>query len=279
MFARGIVPQAIAAAVTQAYAALGEPESAVAVRSSATAEDLPGLSFAGQQETFLDVRGETPLLDAIRRAWASLWTARAIGYRQQMGVPQDDVAMAIVVQEMVPAEVSGVLFTANPATGNRGELVIEAAFGLGEDRRRHGHARVLSHRSRQPGDHPRHVRRSRCVGHFCGRGRAALSGGRALPDPLLRELAELAAERLFGGTPQDIEWAVADGRLWLLQARPITNPPPAIAAVWESPEPGATWVRRQVVEHMPEPLAPLLPSSTCGRDLSSRSRRSPRYLP
>ena len=71
VFARGIVPQAIAAAVTQAYAALGEPEPAVAVRSSATAEDLPGLSFAGQQETFLDVRGETPLLDAVGRAWAS----------------------------------------------------------------------------------------------------------------------------------------------------------------------------------------------------------------
>ena len=123
VFARGIVPQAIAAAIQQAYAALGEPEPAVAVRSSATAEDLPGLSFAGQQETFLDVRGETPLLDAIRRAWASLWTARAIGYRQQMGVPQDDVAMAIVVQEMVPADVSGVLFTANPATGNRHEIV------------------------------------------------------------------------------------------------------------------------------------------------------------
>ena len=260
VFARGIVPQAIAAAVTQAYAALGEPEPAVAVRSSATAEDLPGLSFAGQQETFLNVRGETPLLDAVGRAWASLWTARAIGYRQQMGVPQDDVAMAIVVQEMVPAEVSGVLFTANPATGNRGELVIEAAFGLGEGivggtvtpesyliaRASLAITRVTSGAQD-------------ALVTSAGEGRAALSGGRALPDPLLRELAELGlqVERLFGGTPQDIEWAVADGRLWLLQARPITNLPPAIAAVWESPEPGATWVRRQVVEHMPEPLAPL----------------------
>ncbi|MCC2629894.1 MAG: phosphoenolpyruvate synthase [Thermomicrobiales bacterium] len=260
VFARGIVPQAIAAAVTQAYAALGEPESAVAVRSSATAEDLPGLSFAGQQETFLNVRGETPLLDAVGRAWASLWTARAIGYRQQMGVPQDDVAMAIVVQEMVPAEVSGVLFTANPATGNRGELVIEAAFGLGEGivggtvtpesyliaRASLAITRVTSGAQD-------------ALVTSAGEGRAALSGGRALPDPLLRELAELGlqVERHFGGTPQDIEWAVADGRLWLLQARPITNLPPAIAAVWESPEPGATWVRRQVVEHMPEPLAPL----------------------
>jgi pyruvate,water dikinase len=168
--------------------------------------------------------------------------------------------MAIVVQEMVPAEVSGVLFTANPATGNRGELVIEAAFGLGEGivggtvtpesyliaRASLAITRVTSGAQD-------------ALVTSAGEGRAALSGGRALPDPLLRELAELGlqVERHFGGTPQDIEWAVADGRLWLLQARPITNLPPAIAAVWESPEPGATWVRRQVVEHMPEPLAPL----------------------
>ena len=83
--------------------------------------------------------------------------------------------------------------------------------------------------------------------------------GARCPIRCYRDLAELGlrVERLFGGTPQDIEWAVANGRLWLLQARPITNLPPAIAAVWESPEPGATWVRRQVVEHMPEPLSPL----------------------
>ena len=260
VFARAIVPQEIVAAIQQAYAALEPPEPAVAVRSSATAEDLPELSFAGQQETFLDVRGDTPLLDAIRRAWASLWTARAIAYRQQMGVPQDDVAMAIVMQEMVPAEVSGVLFTANPATGNRDEIVIEAAFGLGE--RIVGgtvtpESYVVARDSLAitrvtPGAHD-------ALATSVGEESAALSGGRALPDPLLPELAELGlrVERLFGGTPQDIEWAVANGRLWLLQARPITNLPPAIAAVWESPEPGATWVRRQVVEHMPEPLSPL----------------------
>jgi hypothetical protein len=259
-FARATVVQAIAAAVQQAYAALGEPEPAVAVRSSATAEDLPGLSFAGQQETFLDVRGDTPLLDAIRRAWASLWTARAIAYRQQMGVGHERVAMALVVQVMVPAEVSGVLFTANPATGNRSELVIEAAFGLGEGivggtvtpesyviaRDSLAITRVM------PGARD-------ALDTSPGEGSAAPSDGGALPDLLVRDLAELGSrvERLFGGTPQDIEWAVADDRLWLLQARPITTLPPAIPVVWESPEPGASWVRRQVVEHMPEPLSPL----------------------
>jgi rifampicin phosphotransferase len=259
-FARATVVQAIAAAVQQAYAALGEPEPAVAVRSSATAEDLPGLSFAGQQETFLDVRGDTPLLDAIRRAWASLWTARAIAYRQQMGVGHERVAMALVVQVMVPAEVSGVLFTANPATGNRSELVIEAVFGLGEGivggtvtpesyviaRDSLAITRVM------PGARD-------ALDTSPGEGSAAPSDGGALPDLLVRDLAELGSrvERLFGGTPQDIEWAVADDRLWLLQARPITTLPPAIPVVWESPEPGASWVRRQVVEHMPEPLSPL----------------------
>ena len=168
--------------------------------------------------------------------------------------------MAIVMQVMVPAEVSGVLFTANPATGNRGELVIEAAFGLGEGivggtvtPESYVIARdSLAITRVTPGAHD-------ALATSTGEESAALGGGRALPDPLLPELAELGlrVERLFGGTPQDIEWAVADGRLWLLQARPITNLPPGIAAVWESPEPGATWVRRQVVEHMPEPLSPL----------------------
>jgi rifampicin phosphotransferase len=86
LFERGELPAEVAAAIRRAYAGLGEGEPAVAVRSSATAEDLPGLSFAGQQESFLNVRGEAALLDAARRCWASLWTARAIGYRRQMGV-------------------------------------------------------------------------------------------------------------------------------------------------------------------------------------------------
>lgn len=168
--------------------------------------------------------------------------------------------MALVIQVMVPAEVSGVLFTANPATGNRGELVIEAGFGLGE--------RIVG--GMVTPDSYVVARDSLAVTRVTpgardalapsrGEERAALGGGGALPDPLRRDLVELGlrVERLFGGTPQDIEWAVANGRLWLLQARPITNLPAAIEADWNSPEPGATWVRRQVVEHMPEPLSPL----------------------
>ncbi|MFN8677056.1 MAG: PEP/pyruvate-binding domain-containing protein [Thermomicrobiales bacterium] len=244
-FLAGVIPEPIAAEIARAYAALGEP--AVAVRSSATAEDLPDLSFAGQQETLLDVQGDAALRDAVRRCWASLWTGRAIGYRRQMNVPADDVAMAIVVQQMVPAEMAGVLFTANPTTGDRGEMVIEATPGLGE---------ALVSGEVTPESYL--IDRDRLEATAPGAG----GGERHLLSPAaLRDLAQLGlrVERHFGGVPQDIEWAIAHDMNWLLQARPITSLPAAPLATvrWESPRPGATWVRRQVVEHMPEPLSTL----------------------
>jgi rifampicin phosphotransferase len=100
---------------------------AVAVRSSATAEDLPEAAFAGQQDTFLNVVGEQALLDAVRRCWASLWTDRAIAYRERQGIDQQAVKLAVVVQQMVSAEVAGVMFTANPVTGARDEIVVDAS--------------------------------------------------------------------------------------------------------------------------------------------------------
>ena len=103
----------------------------VAVRSSATAEDLPGLSAAGQHDTYLNVHGETAVLDAVKRCWASLWSARAIGYRARRGVEPGKVSIAVVVQQLVLAEAAGVLFTVNPVGGAR-EVVISANWGLGE---------------------------------------------------------------------------------------------------------------------------------------------------
>ncbi|MDQ2654752.1 MAG: PEP-utilizing enzyme [Chloroflexota bacterium] len=244
-FLAGVIPDVIAAEIATAYATLGE--RAVAVRSSATAEDLPGLSFAGQQETLLNVRGGEAVRDAVRRCWASLWTARAIGYRRQMNVPADDVAMAVVVQQMVPAEMAGVLFTANPTTGARGELVVEAVPGLGE---------ALVSGEVTPESYL--IDRERLEATASA---MAEYEGRLLTPAVLRDLAQLGlrVERHFSGVPQDIEWAIAGSVIWLLQARPITNLPAApLADVrWESPRPGATWVRRQVVEHMPEPLSTL----------------------
>ncbi len=104
----------------------------VAVRSSATTEDLPDLSFAGQQDTYLNVIGEAQLLKAVVDCWSSLWTARAIGYRLRNAISHEEAALAVIVQQMVPSEISGVLFTANPLTGLLSESVIDATFGLGE---------------------------------------------------------------------------------------------------------------------------------------------------
>jgi pyruvate,water dikinase len=130
-FAAHELSEATANDIVAAYSELaGEP--AVAVRSSATAEDLPGLSFAGQQETFLNVTGAEAVVAAVRNCWASLWNPQAIAYRHQNGVDQTTVAMAVVVQIMIPSDVAGILFTANPATGQRDQMIINASFGLGE---------------------------------------------------------------------------------------------------------------------------------------------------
>ncbi|WP_433875962.1 PEP/pyruvate-binding domain-containing protein [Sinomonas atrocyanea] len=205
-------------AVRAALIELGPEDVAVAVRSSATAEDLPGAAFAGQQDTFLDVSGPDAVLDAVRRCWASLWTDRAADYRTRQGIDPAEVAIAVVVQRMVPAEAAGVLFTADPLTGRRGELVVDAAPGLGEA--------VVSGEVT-----PEHLVlgrdgavRSRRLQH--GRVRPVLA------DAPAAQLASLAvrAERHFSALagedrPQDIEWALADGRISLVQARPMTALP------------------------------------------------------
>jgi rifampicin phosphotransferase len=210
-------------------------EGAVAVRSSATAEDLPEAAFAGQQDTFLNVMGEQELLDAVRRCWASLWTDRAIAYRGRQGIDQHTVKLAVVVQQMVPAKVAGVMFTANPVTGARDEIVIDASPGLGEavvsglvtpDRF------VLRKRwwgwsitERRPGKREVMIRARSGGGteHLKGSGDV---DGPALPDRALRRLAHLGAaiEHHFAH-PQDIEWTWANGKVSILQARPITALP------------------------------------------------------
>ncbi|MEV4897158.1 PEP/pyruvate-binding domain-containing protein [Nonomuraea sp. NPDC055795] len=215
--------------IAAAYAALGG--GPVAVRSSATAEDLPGAAFAGQQDTFLNVIGEDPLLDAVRRCWASLFTERAVAYRARLGIPDADVRIAVVVQSMVEAESAGVMFTADPVTGERATLVVDASSGLGEA--------VVS--GRVTPDHYVLDRAGRLTAFRAGRREVVIRGtagggttetreeGRAerLPETALRELAELGV-RVAGhfGRPMDLEWAYADGRVSLLQARPMTALPP-----------------------------------------------------
>lgn len=204
VFAEHPVPEPTAVAIRKAYAELGD-DVAVAVRSSATAEDLPDASFAGQQDTFLDVRGQTDVLNAVKRCWASLWTARAIEYRARHGIAPEDVALAVVVQRLVPADAAGVLFTADPVTGDAGPIVINAAPGLGEE---------LVSGTVDP--HVIVVDRS---------GQLAERRGEPLIEPAqVSELVDLAngIEQLYL-RPMDIEWAVHGGRVYILQARPITT--------------------------------------------------------
>ena len=221
------VPDAVAAA----YRALGD-DVPVAVRSSATAEDLPTASFAGQQDTYLNVVGADALVDAVRRCWASLWTDRAVAYRAELAIGSEDddteVRLAVVVQRMVDAEVAGVLFTADPVSGRRSRTVLDASPGLGEavvsgmvnpDHLAVEHDRVVEHR---PGDKAVAVRALPGGGTET----VATAGTEAcLTDAQAVALAALGrrVEAHFG-TPQDVEWALdTAGTIWLTQARPITS--------------------------------------------------------
>jgi pyruvate,water dikinase len=204
-------PDAVADAVREAYAQLGA--GPVAVRSSATAEDLPGASFAGQQDTFLGVDGIDAVLDAVHRCWASLWTDRAVAYRAAQGIEGGGVALAVVVQRMVDAESAGVLFTADPVTGRRRQAVIDAARGLGD---------VVVSGAVDPDRIVVDTRSSRILDRRRG---SSTDSGPVLPDAQARALAALGdrVEQHFG-SPQDIEWAIdAGGHLWLTQSRPITT--------------------------------------------------------
>ena len=241
---------------------------AVAVRSSANAEDLPGLSFAGQQETFLNVTGSAAVVAAVKRCWASLWTAQAISYRHQNNIYQGSVAMAVVVQAMVPSDVSGILFTANPATGARGEIIINASFGLGEavvSGQVTPDTYIVDRATRAVTETVIGPKLQRIVANgdngvqltdvdAADRDQSSLSAS------MQRELidAALRIESLYDDLPQDIEWAFADGALHLLQSRPVTNlPVPPIELDWTPPPPARYMSRRQIVENMPDPICEL----------------------
>jgi phosphohistidine swiveling domain-containing protein len=207
-------PRAVADAVRAAYAHLeAGADAPVAVRSSATAEDLPGASFAGQQDTYLNVVGIDEVLDAVHRCWASLWTDRAFAYRAAQGIDATGVALAVVVQRMVDAESAGVLFTADPVTGRRRQAVLDAARGLGDA--------VVS-----GAVDPDHFVVDTATGRILDRRSGDADAlDTSLTDAQVRALAALGdrIESAFG-SPQDIEWAIdADGRPWLTQTRPITT--------------------------------------------------------
>ena len=228
------MPADFSAAIAAAYRELGG--GPVAVRSSATAEDLAEASFAGQQSTYLNVTGEEAVLKAVQDCWASLFEERAIVYRQQNGFDHSLVRIAVVVQSMVQSNRSGVMFTINPVTGDADGIVIEAILGLGEaavsgivtpdmyivakgslDIQQ----REISQQEQQllRAGSPAEGEEPNCwVPIPADEGRS-----QKLADDDIRALAELGIriEQHYGG-PQDIEWAFLDGQFFILQARPVT---------------------------------------------------------
>jgi len=228
----GPLREQIAAACSQLGAAV------VAVRSSATAEDLPGHSFAGQYETILGVKSLEECLDAIKKCWASLWTERAYEYRRRNGIDHQQVEMAVIVQQQIEPQAAGVAFSVDPVTGSRSRIVIESCRGLGE----------------------------------------ALVSGQVQPDRILlrKKNLELIRQNLVAeepsldlksarrlarsvrriekrlGSPQDVEWALRDGTLWFLQARPITALPQA--KPWEDRQ---VWTNVNLGEVAPDVMTPI----------------------
>ena len=225
------MPEELHEEIESAYDALGDGEAFVAVRSSATAEDLPDASFAGQQETYLNVERDD-LVDRVKRCWASLFTQRAIYYRQQKGFEHDVVNIAVVVQKMVDADKSGVMFTSHPSTGAP-KVIIEGAWGLGE---------AVVSGSVSPDNYvvdreTVDVEEVTIAEKKMMMERDADTGEtieREVPDPKrtarVLDDEELSALVALGrrveehyGTPQDVEWAIANGDVYMLQSRPITT--------------------------------------------------------
>ena len=258
------IPPDIASAVEQAYKALG-PDVPVAVRSSATAEDLPFASFAGQQDTYLNVVGPRAVLDAVRNCWASLWTDRATTYRARLGVDPDDVALAVVVQRMVDVDCAGIMFTANPVTGRRGQTIIDASPGLGE---------AVVSGAVNPDHYVVDTVTGRTVERTLGDKRLRiqpLPGGgtetvempHGVDSPCLTEEQVAGLARLglrteqYFAAPQDIEWAIdRGGAVWLTQSRPITTLYPVPEASGSS-EGTRAYICFSLAQGLTRPITPM----------------------
>ena len=248
-FVTGTMDKSLARLIIEAYEQLVTQSPAgieVAVRSSATQEDLPTASFAGQGDTYLHVVGADEVLDCVRRCWASLWTVRAVRYRQTQKLDSILPAMAVLVQAMIPTDVGGVAFSVHPVTG-ADEIVIEATPGLAEAVVQ-GTAEITR--------------------YLIPKGKAEPSvspeAGTDLLTPVqLRQLVEavLRLENLFGG-PQDVEWGFWQGELYIFQARPITTADPVRAAArafftQEIPDDDYLWTGGYLNERFPRPVSPL----------------------
>ncbi len=230
------MPDDLAAAITRPLARLGE-QAAYAVRSSATAEDLPTASFAGQQDSYLNVAGPAAIVQHVSRCWASLFTERAVTYRLRNGFDHRKVHMAVVVQQMVFPHAAGILFTADPVTGNRKVVSVEAGFGLGEAlvsglvnadvfKVRDGEVVARAVATKQRAVHALPAGGTQEVAIEPERQKQA-----ALTDAQVVRLAQLGRRiEAHFGRPQDIEWCLVDDGFQVVQSRPITTLFPIPAA-------------------------------------------------
>ncbi|MDT8357408.1 MAG: PEP/pyruvate-binding domain-containing protein, partial [Methanomicrobiaceae archaeon] len=224
------MPADIKKEISNAYSKLGK-KTIVAVRSSATAEDLPTASFAGQQETFLNVRGESELLESVQQCWASLYTDRAVYYRVKQGFAHEKVDIAVVVQKLIKSEKAGVLFSSHPVTGEP-TTIIEASWGLGE---------AVVSGAVSPDNYVYDLRSGRVVDRKIANKKVEIipdgdQGTRevevdaerqnapVLSDEEVSELAKYGeiSEKHYDA-PQDIEWGIVGDTIYILQSRPITT--------------------------------------------------------
>lgn len=257
--------------ILRAYDELKVRGQRVAVRSSATAEDLPEASFAGQQDTYLGILGAEQLIDAIRRCWASLWTGRAIAYRNRNGYDHQSVRLSVVVQILVEPEAAGVLFTANPLTGRRDEMLVNASYGLGETvvsgrvtpdvfclgralplkiKHKTLGTKELSIHALPDGGTREEVEPRERRERFC------------LNDDFLERLVSMGTQvENHYAHPQDIEWALAGGKMYLLQARPVTSLPTETTETEENAPRKLSGVAHRmqddILEHYPDAPYPL----------------------
>jgi pyruvate,water dikinase len=273
MIIKSSFPDDLAMKILQTYKELGN-DVFVAVRSSATAEDLAGASFAGQYDTYLDVKGEKSLLSAVKQCWASMWTTRVTSYRYNKKFDNDAIGIAVVVQIMVEAEVAGVMFVGNPMNTRADEIVINASWGLGES--------VVSGsitpdeyivdkgsfniKRRLLGSKEHRVIRDieRGNGTLTEPVTENLQEKYTLSDEQIIQLAEMGKKVTFyyDDLPQDIEWAFANGSFYLLQSRPVTG----VEFTWEEnldlwpslpEEEDAIWTRKAADEWWTGAITPL----------------------
>jgi rifampicin phosphotransferase len=228
-----LMPNEIKTSILEALEKEGEGK-AYAVRSSATAEDLPTASFAGQQDTYLNVCGQEQILTAIQNCWASLFTDRAISYRAKNGFDHRSVFLSVIVQEMIFPEVSGIMFTADPITGHRQTISIDASFGLGEALVS-GLVSADLYQLRSDEIIKKNISKKKLAIYALPKGGTITKNlpfetqeAQALPDDKILELARVGQKiENHYGSEQDIEWGFAQGNFYILQSRPITSLYPA----------------------------------------------------